>query len=170
MLFNSFEFFLYFPLVTAIYFLLPHTYRWIWLLLASCVFYMFFIPSYIFILLLTIVIDYYAGIRIAGAEERNKKKWLWFSIISTCLVLGVFKYYNFFVENWNEAAHLLGWNYSVSALQMILPIGLSFHTFQSMSYVIEVYRGNQKAERHLGIYALYVMYYPQLVAGPIERP
>jgi len=170
MLFNSIEFFLFFPLVTAIYFMLPHAFRWMWLLLASCVFYMFFIPSYILILFLTIVIDYYAGIRIVVAEERNKKKWLWFSIISTCLVLGVFKYYNFFVENWNEVAHLLGWNYSVSALQMILPIGLSFHTFQSMSYVIEVYRGNQKPERHFGIYSLYVMFYPQLVAGPIERP
>lgn len=170
MLFNSIEFFLFFPLVTAIYFMLPHAFRWMWLLLASCVFYMFFIPSYILILFLTIVIDYYAGIRIVVAEERNKKKWLWFSIISTCLVLGVFKYYNFFVENWNEVAHLLGWNYSVSALQMILPIGLSFHTFQSMSYVIEVYRGNQKPEKHFGIYSLYVMFYPQLVAGPIERP
>jgi D-alanyl-lipoteichoic acid acyltransferase DltB (MBOAT superfamily) len=170
MLFNSIEFFLFFPLVTAIYFMLPHAFRWMWLLLASCVFYMFFIPSYILILFLTIVIDYYAGIRIAAAEEGNKKKWLWFSIVSTCLVLGVFKYYNFFVENWNNVAHLLGWNYSVSALQMILPIGLSFHTFQSMSYVIEVYRGNQKPERHFGIYSLYVMFYPQLVAGPIERP
>ena len=170
MLFNSIEFFLFFPLVTAIYFMLPHAFRWMWLLLASCVFYMFFIPSYILILFLTIVIDYYAGIRIAAAEEGKKKKWLWFSIVSTCLVLGVFKYYNFFVENWNNVAHLLGWNYSVSALQMILPIGLSFHTFQSMSYVIEVYRGNQKPERHFGIYSLYVMFYPQLVAGPIERP
>ena len=170
MLFNSIEFFLFFPLVTAIYFMLPHAFRWMWLLLASCVFYMFFIPSYILILFLTIVIDYYAGIRIAAAEEGNKKKWLWFSIVSTCLVLGVFKYYNFFVENWNNVAHLLGWNYSVSALQMILPIGLSFHTFQSMSYVIEVYRGNQKPEKHFGIYSLYVMFYPQLVAGPIERP
>ncbi len=170
MLFNSIEFFLFFPLVTAIYFMLPHAFRWMWLLLASCVFYMFFIPSYILILFLTIVIDYYAGIRIVVAEERNKKKWLWFSIISTCLVLGVFKYYNFFVENWNGLAELLGWNYSISALQMILPIGLSFHTFQSMSYVIEVYKGNQKPERHFGIYSLYVMFYPQLVAGPIERP
>ena len=86
------------------------------------------------------------------------------------MVLGVFKYYNFFVENWNGLAELLGWNYSISALQMILPIGLSFHTFQSMSYVIEVYKGNQKPERHFGIYSLYVMFYPQLVAGPIERP
>ncbi|MFM7769991.1 MAG: MBOAT family O-acyltransferase [Bacteroidota bacterium] len=170
MLFNSFEFFIFFPIVTLVYFFLPHTYRWIWLLSASCLFYMFFIPSYILILLLTILIDYFAGIRIAQVQGNAKKRWLWFSVISTCLILGVFKYCNFFIENWNGLANLLGWNYSLSALQMILPIGLSFHTFQSMSYVIEVYRGNQQPERHFGIYSLYVMFYPQLVAGPIERP
>src|SRR5690606_37834752 len=82
----------------------------------------------------------------------------------------VFKYYGFFAWNANHLAGLIGWNYSVGALEIILPIGLSFHTFQSMSYVIEVYRGVQKAERHFGIYSLYVMFYPQLVAGPIERP
>ena len=75
-----------------------------------------------------------------------------------------------FINNINGLAHLMGWNYSLKALKIILPIGLSFHTFQSLSYVIEVYRGNQKAERHFGYYSLYVMYYPQLVAGPIERP
>ena len=170
MLFNSFEFLIFFPVVTALYFLLPHRFRWFHLLIASCVFYMFFIPYYILILFVTILIDYIAGICIARTQGRKRKVYLWISIISTCLVLFVFKYYNFFIGNFNDLMNLIGWNYSSETLAFILPIGLSFHTFQSLSYVVEVYRGNQKPEHHFGIYALYVMFYPQLVAGPIERP
>jgi alginate O-acetyltransferase complex protein AlgI len=170
MLFNSLEFLIFFPVVTALYFLCPHQLRWLLLLVASCVFYMFFIPVYILILLVTILIDYFAGIWIENSSGRKKKQYLWVSIISTCLVLFVFKYYNFFIGNFNGVAHAIGWNYSLDALKIILPIGLSFHTFQSLSYVVEVYRGNQKAEKHFGVYSLYVMFYPQLVAGPIERP
>lgn len=92
------------------------------------------------------------------------------SIISTCLVLFAFKYFNFFNSNFAFIAKTLGLNYPIGVLEVILPVGLSFHTFQSLSYVIEVYRGKQKAEHHFGIYSLYVMFYPQLVAGPIERP
>lgn len=170
MLFNSFNFLLFFPIVTLFYFALPHKYRWFMLLVASCMFYMFFIPIYILILLITILIDYFAGIWIEKSKGKNKKFYLIISIISTCLVLLVFKYFNFFITNVNTVANLLHWNYSINVLEIILPIGLSFHTFQSLSYVIEVYRGNQKSEGNFGIYALYVMFYPQLVAGPIERP
>ncbi len=132
---------------------------------------MAFVPIYILILLVTIVIDYCAGIWIEDSKGAGKKQiLLTVSILSTCLVLFVFKYYNFFFANINALASALHWNYSVEALKLVLPIGLSFHTFQSLSYVIEVYRGHQKAERHFGIYSLYVMFYPQLVAGPIERP
>jgi len=92
------------------------------------------------------------------------------SIISTCLVLFIFKYFNFFNDNFRSIASFLHLNYPIGIINIILPIGLSFHTFQSLSYVIEVYRGNQKAEKNFGIYSLYVMFYPQLVAGPIERP
>jgi alginate O-acetyltransferase complex protein AlgI len=92
------------------------------------------------------------------------------SAVSLCVILFAFKYFNFFNANFAGIAHALHLNYPIAALNIILPIGLSFHTFQSLSYVIEVYRGNQKAERHFGIYSLYVMFYPQLVAGPIERP
>jgi alginate O-acetyltransferase complex protein AlgI len=141
------------------------------LLAASCFFYMSFIPIYILILIVTIVIDYLAGIYIEKAQNPlHKKALLTVSILSTCLVLCIFKYYNFIVINYNEIAKVFHWNYSIKILKIILPIGLSFHTFQSLSYVIEVYRGHQKAEKHFGIYSLYVMYYPQLVAGPIERP
>ncbi len=170
MLFNSFEFLLFFPIVTLIYFLLPHKLRWFHLLVASCVFYMAFIPVYILILFLTIIIDYAAGIMIENAEGSRRKAFLGLSIVANIGVLGFFKYYNFFIENLNELFHMTHVNSNLSLLHFILPIGLSFHTFQAMSYTIEVYRGNQKAERHFGIYSLYVMFYPQLVAGPIERP
>ncbi len=170
MLFNSFNFLVFFPIVTIIYFLLPRQWQWIHLLLISCIFYCFFIPVYILILLATILIDYTAGIYIEKSQGKTRKKWLLISIFSTCLVLFVFKYFNFFNSNFIVIANFFNLEYPIHFLNIILPIGLSFHTFQSLSYVIEVYRGNQKAEKHFGIYSLYVMFYPQLVAGPIERP
>ena len=155
MLFNTLPFMIFFPVVTLVYYLLPFKWRWCWLLAASSFFYMWFKPIYILILLATIVIDYSAARMIERTREQPRKcrGWLVASIVSTLTVLFVFKYQGLFHET-----HLL------------LPIGLSFHTFQSLSYVIEVYRGNQKPEKHFGIYSLYVMFYPQLVTGPIERP
>lgn len=170
MLFNSLQFLIFFPIVTVLYFLLPHKCRWFLLLVSSCIFYMAFIPIYILILAATILIDYFAGIFIENAEGKNKKRYLLMSILSTCAVLFIFKYFNFFNNNIASLAKLIHWNYPIGGLSLLLPIGLSFHTFQSLSYVIEVYRGHQKAEHNFGIYALYVMFYPQLVAGPIERP
>ena len=170
MLFNSFQFLFFFPIVTILYFALPHIYRWLLLLLASCVFYMAFIPYYIFILFFTIIIDYIAGICIENAAGRRKKLFLIISLISNLGILGFFKYFNFFNANLGVIGQWLNTPLGFKNLTILLPIGLSFHTFQAMSYTIEVYRGKQKAERHFGIYSLYVMFYPQLVAGPIERP
>lgn len=170
MLFNSLQFIIFFPVVTFIYFILPHKYRWFLLLLVSCIFYAAFIPIYILILAFTIVIDYFAGIFIEKTTGKQKLVFLIMSIVTNVGVLAFFKYFNFLNENFAYLAQLIHWNYPISALAIILPIGLSFHTFQAMSYTIEVYRGNQSAERNFGIYALYVMFYPQLVAGPIERP
>lgn len=170
MLFNSLAFLWFFPIVTTAYFLLPHRWRWAMLLAASCYFYMKFLPIYILILAFTILIDYVAGIMIENAHGTRRKQYLAASIIANVGVLFVFKYFNFFNANLAALAHAIHWNYSLDGLALILPIGLSFHTFQAMSYTIEVYYGRFKAERHLGIYALYVMFYPQLVAGPIERP
>jgi alginate O-acetyltransferase complex protein AlgI len=172
MLFNSFQFLVFFPIVTILYFWVPHRFRWQLLLAASCIFYMAFIPVYIAILGATILIDYFAAIWIEKKNVSPNKQRLILvgSIVATCMVLFVFKYFDFFNTNFNAIANLLHWNYKTETLKILLPIGLSFHTFQSLSYVIEVYRGNQKAERHFGLYALYVMFYPQLVAGPIERP
>lgn len=170
MQFNSLQFLLFFPVVTFLFFSLPQKYRWALLLAASCVFYMAFVPQYILILLLTIVVDYYAALWMQGSSGRKRKIYLVASIVLTCLILAIFKYFNFLNANIDAIASFFHLNYPIGFLNIVLPIGLSFHTFQSLSYVIEVYRGNQKPESHFGIYALYVMFYPQLVAGPIERP
>lgn len=170
MLFNSISFLIFFPVITFIYFISPHKFRWLVLLIASCAFYMTFVPIYIFILFFLIIIDYIAGIRIEQSKGKLRKLFLLVSILSTIAVLFIFKYFNFFNTNFELIAHFLHLNYPLSVLQLILPIGLSFHTFQSLGYVIEVYKKKQKAEHNFGIYALYVMFYPQLVAGPIERP
>lgn len=170
MAFNSISFLIFFVIVAIAYFLLPHKFQWMLLLLASCFFYMVFIPAYIFVLFLLIFVDYFAGVFIAKSKKKRRKWFLIISILANCGVLFSFKYVNFFASNITQLASFLHWNYSLPVLKIILPIGLSFHTFQSLSYVIEVYRGNQKAERHLGRYALYVLFFPQLVAGPIERP
>lgn len=131
---------------------------------------MAFVPAYILILLITILIDYYAGIKIEESQGRAKQIYLVASVVSTCMVLFVFKYVDFFIDSVNAAVAVIGGDAPFHPIKILLPIGLSFHTFQSLGYVIEVYRGTEKAERHLGIYALYVMFFPQLVAGPIERP
>lgn len=170
MLFNSFDFLLFYVVVTVLFFVIPHKNRWLLLLIASCYFYAAFVPIYILILLFTIIIDYYAGIFIENASSVQRKKYLIISIVANVGILAFFKYFNFFIDNINSVSHFFGSEMSLPMLKIILPIGLSFHTFQAMSYTIEVYRGNQKAEKHFGIYALYVMFYPQLVAGPIERP
>ncbi len=172
MLFNSLQFLVFFPVVTILYWILPPKYRWLHLLVASCIFYSAFVPIYLLILLVTIVIDYFAGIYIEKAQEGHKKKqYLTFSILANIGILAFFKYYNFFLDNIVILLNQLGVApNNVPYLNILLPIGLSFHTFQALSYTIEVYRGKQKAEKHFGIYALYVMFYPQLVAGPIERP
>src|SRR4051812_11614096 len=149
MLFNSIEFLFFFPIVTILYYLLPHKFRWLHLLLSSCFFYMFFIPVYIFILIFTIIIDYFAGILLEESKSKRRKLYLILSLIANIGVLAIFKYFNFFIDNANSlltAFHVH--TAPIPFLKIILPIGLSFHTFQAMSYTIEVYRGKQKAERH----------------------
>ena len=171
MLFNSLQFLVFFPIVTMLYYLTPFRWRWLLLLLASCTFYMALIPAYILILLAIILIDYSAAFYIEISVGSKRKFYLAISIFLNVGVLAFFKYFHVFTR----VADLLSQHHLIHAapmayLNIALPLGLSFHTFQSMSYTIEVYRGRQKAERHFGFYALYVMFYPQLVAGPIERP
>lgn len=170
MLFNSLAFLIFFPLTLIVYFNSPKKLKWIILLIASCIFYMFFIPYYILILFYLIVTDYIAARLIQKSKGRRRKIYFLISILSNIGTLFLFKYFNFFMDNFNFVAHLTHIQFSATTLRFILPLGLSFHTFQSMSYIIEVYKKRYKAEKNLGIYALYVMFFPQLVAGPIERP
>ncbi len=171
MIFNSVHFIIFFIVTTILYYALPHRYRWAFLLTISCYFYMVFKPIYILILAGTIVVDYFAGLFLESTTNPKRKKiFLVASIIANVGVLAVFKYYNFINDNLTELLGVFHIKNEIPMLRILLPIGLSFHTFQAMSYTIEVYRGKQQAEKHFGIYALYVMYYPQLVAGPIERP
>jgi len=170
LLFNSLEFALFFPIVAALYFAVPHRHRTALLLIASCIFYVAFIPAYIAILAVTILIDYVAGIWLERAAGRSRRLILIGSIVSTCAVLFVFKYFYFFTDTVVGVAGIFGWQLTGPTIDIILPVGLSFHTFQSLSYVIEVYYERQKAERNFIVYATYVMFFPQLVAGPIERP
>ncbi len=131
---------------------------------------MSFIPVYLFILGGSIVVDYIAGIAIEKSSGAKRKSFLILSLAANIGVLTVFKYYNFIAENINLISIAAFNSRALETLKILLPIGLSFHTFQAMSYTIEVYRSNQKAEKNFGVYALYVLFYPQLVAGPIERP
>ncbi|WP_460937585.1 MBOAT family O-acyltransferase [Spirosoma humi] len=175
MLFNSLHFLLFFLFTTLAYFSLPLRGRWLLLLVASCYFYMAFVPVYLLILGVVILIDYAAGIFIEQSQGSRRKVLLVISLIANIGLLSFFKYYDFFNQQLTAVLTNAGLVNPIPMLGdllpgIILPIGLSFHTFQSISYTIEVYRGKQAAERNLGIYSLYVLFYPQLVAGPIERP
>ena len=170
MLFNSIDYIIFFILTVIFYYHLPYKYRWILLVIASCIFYMAFIPVYIFIKLFIVTVDYFVAIKIEESVGHRKKWWLCLSIISGLAVLFFYKYLNFTTNSLNAIAQLLHWNYSIQVLNLILPIGVSFFIFQSFSYVFEVYYGRQRAERHYGYYFLYVSFFPQLLAGPIERP
>ncbi len=170
MLFNSIQFLIFFITVVTAFYLTPFKWRWLLLLVASCYFYMAYIPVYILILAFTITIDYFVGIYLERTKGRVKKLLLIVSILSNIGILGFYKYYNFIAGIISALLGHVGYRSNIPFSHFILPIGLSFHTFQALSYIIEVYRGNQKAEKHFGIYALYVMFFPQMVAGPIERP
>ncbi|HMG14820.1 MAG TPA: MBOAT family O-acyltransferase [Saprospiraceae bacterium] len=170
MLFNSFSFLVFFPIVCIIYFILPDKIRWGWLLLSSCIFYMAYIPWFILVIASTIVIDYFAGRWIESSTGARRKHFLLGSLMANIGILFFFKYFHFFTDNIISLAGQFNISLQQPNWHILLPVGLSFHTFQAMSYTIEVYRGNQTSEKHFGMYALYVMFFPQMVAGPIERP
>ncbi len=130
---------------------------------------MVFVPAYILILFLIIGIDYLMGLAIEKVNGKLKLFYLVISLVANIGLLAFFKYYGFINDNLVSVFSWFGSEYKASTLELVLPIGLSFHTFQSMSYTIEIYRGKQKAERHLGYFANYVLFFPQMIAGPIER-
>src|SRR3989338_8092466 len=135
MLFNSPEFLIFFPLVVVLFFLAPSRFQWVVLLLASAYFYMSFVPWYILILIFLVIIDYSLGRAMEHQVGVRRKLLLIVSIVGNLGILFVFKYFNFFNANITALAHAIGWNYSIESLRFLLPIGLSFHVFQSLAYV-----------------------------------
>lgn len=170
MLFNTIDFALFLPFVVLAYYLIPHKLRWVLLLAASYYFYMSWKVEYILLIIASTLVDYFSGIKMEQLNDRKSRlPWL---ILSLCVNLGLlffFKYYNFATENLNLLFQKAGLAKELPAMRFLLPVGISFYTFQTLSYSIDVYFGRQKAERHLGYFALYVSFFPQLVAGPIER-
>ncbi|MCF8369839.1 MAG: MBOAT family protein [Bacteroidales bacterium] len=170
MLFNSLEFIIFFPIVVAAYFALNPRYRWILLLFASYYFYMCWNYKYIVLIIFSTIIDYLAARGMYYSNTKvTKRIYLFGSLISNLGLLFFFKYFSFFGENMNVIFEKFNLFYHVPEYSFLLPVGISFYTFQTLSYTIDVYRGERPPERHLGKFALYVAFFPQLVAGPIER-
>jgi len=170
MLFNSIAFAIFLPIVFALYWLIPHKFRWIVLLVASYYFYMSWNPKYVVLILSTTVVSYIAAVMIEKKREQISPKIFVFASTLFCLgVLFFFKYFNFFGETLAFAAGFFSLQIHPVTFKLLLPVGISFYTFQTMSYVFDVYTGKVKAERNFGIYATFISFFPQLVAGPIER-
>ncbi len=170
MLFNSFGYFLFLPAVVLIYFLLPLRWRNPFLLIASYYFYMSLKWEFGFLMLFTGVVNYFVGLKIStAASGRTRQLWLTFAIILSLGVLVYFKYAGFFIREASALLTTLGANIRESYLKIILPVGISFYTFQALSYTLDVYKEKIKAERNFFDLILYVSFFPTLLAGPIER-
>lgn len=170
MLFNSWQYAIFLPVVVGLYFGLPHRFRWGLLLVSSYYFYMSWNPKLVFLILFTTATSYLAARKIEQAKSTKVRKlWLSAGVGLSLVCLFFFKYFNFFSQNVTAFLRAISLPVGEFTLKVMLPVGISFYTFQTLSYVIDVYRGSLKAERHFGIYALYVSFFPQLVAGPIER-
>ena len=170
--FNSGAFLIFLPVVVCVHWLLPHKLRRFWLLLASWFFYMYWNPLLILLLLASTVIDYFCGLGLERHKDKpgTRRALLLVSVLMNLGILFFFKYWSFFGGIADALFALIGVGWHVPALDLILPVGISFYTFQTMSYSIEVYRGNAPAERDFVSFALFVSFFPQLVAGPIESP
>ncbi|MDG2148065.1 MAG: MBOAT family O-acyltransferase [Planctomycetota bacterium] len=170
MLFNSLDFVLFFPLVVCGFFLMPQRFRWALLLAASYYFYMCWKAEYVLLIIASTLIDYVAGLRMGAHKERaGRRPWLILSLTCNLGLLFAFKYWDFFNDSTRYIFQQFNLLYEIPDFDLILPVGISFYTFQTLSYSIDVYRGEKDPERHLGIFALYVSFFPQLMAGPIER-
>ncbi|NER16163.1 MBOAT family O-acyltransferase [Spongiivirga citrea] len=177
MLFNSLDFIFFFPIAVVVYYLFPHKHRWAWLLGCSYYFYMQWDVTLVFLLIASTLIDYALGIKMHRTAHKQRRKWyLMLSVLANVGMLFFFKYLGFFSESVSQIMAYFGQvdtntvTASTSAYgNILLPVGISFYTFQTLSYSIDIYRGKIEPEHHLGKYALYVAFFPQLVAGPIER-
>lgn len=171
MSFNSGLFLICLPIVILLYWLLPQKFKWIMLLAVSYAFYMSWNAWLIFLILFTTAISYFSGLIMARYQCKKLRKACLIITLVCCLgVLFFFKYFTFLVNLVIDIINLGSADIAEFTFSLILPVGISFYTFQTLSYVIDIYKGRIDAERHFGYYALYVVYFPQLVAGPIERP
>lgn len=175
MLFNSYSFLMFFPVVVVIYFLLPKKVSYLWLLAASYYFYMGWNAKYALLLILSTTITYLSGVLLKWLKENRPdhiraKKWVVAgSFVSNLAILFFFKYFNFTIESVNAILKHTSLPTVNTSLDVLLPVGISFYTFQALGYTVDVYRGEIEAERNFFRYALFVSFFPQLVAGPIER-
>lgn len=170
MLFNSFNFLLFFPTVCLLYYITNTKYRWLLLLLASYFFYMNWEPTYAILIFFSTIVTYGCAYKVEKTEKKShKKNYLVASILINLSILFLFKYYNFFNTSVFGLLEDYGLRVQLPDFKYLLPVGISFYTFQAVGYTIDVYRGDIKHEKHFGIYALFVSFFPQLVAGPIER-
>ena len=170
MAFNSVKFLFFFVIVITIYFSIPHRIRWVWLLGVSYYFYMSWKPVFIILIILTTLITYYAGVQMGKTELKSKRKTiLILSLFFNLGLLFLFKYFNFFSSSSRDIFRHFGLIHAIPSLNLLLPVGISFYIFKSVSYLIDVYRGDKTFEKHIGLLALYVSFFPQLLAGPIER-
>ena len=173
MLFNSFDFAVFLPIVFILYWFVFKNNLKLQnglIVLASYVFYGWWDWKFLFLILLSSIIDYTIGVCLKNQENQNKRKYLlWLSITSNLGILLFFKYFNFFIDNFTDAFSLLGYNIPATSLNIILPVGISFYTFQTMSYTIDVYRRKLEPTNDFIAFSAFVSFFPQLVAGPIER-
>ena len=171
MTFNSWEFLIFYPIVAILYFLLPKRARWPMLLIASYYFYIFYQADLIFLIVATTFISWISSLIIERTDRVGLRRLMLAITLIACLgVLFFYKYFNFLAGSVVSIVNLLGGEAPPVVLNLVLPVGISFYTFQTLSYVIDVYRGKVKTERNFFFYALFVSFFPQLVAGPIERP
>ena len=170
MLFNSMAFLIFLPIVFLLYWALPHKYRWILILVASYYFNMRWHAKYFVLILFTTFASYLAALLIEKTQNKPQQKIILTATLLICFgILFFFKYFNFASNSVTNFLNIFALELHPITLNLILPVGISFYTFQTLSYVIDVYRGETKAEHHFGIYAAFISFFPQLVAGPIER-
>ncbi len=172
MSFISVEFLVFFVAVVSAYFMVPHRWRWVLLLVASYFFYAYWNVNYIVLIVFSTLVDYVVARQLAVTDIENIRRRKFLLSLSIGVNLGVlflFKYFNFFNESLANLLTQVGVPYDMATLNVLLPVGISFYTFQSMAYTIDVYRGQIEAETHFGRFATYIAFFPQLVAGPIER-
>ena len=170
MQFNSYEYMCFFPIVVFVYFIIPLKVRHIWLLAASYYFYMSWNPKYALLMIISTTITYFSGILMEKTDDISKKKIILAgSLISNLSILAVFKYLNFIIGSVNSIFHVFHAAVEIPGVNILLPVGISFYTFQALGYSIDVYRNDVSAEHNFVRYALFVSFFPQLVAGPIER-